>query len=167
MKKRLIATLLILFLNGTNAFSQENEIGWYHLLEGSQTKLLDNCVDNNKVDIGYGVDEVLLVFDFKGTKGYAVDIDGRIVEIQDMGKAKKIQVAGRVVKMIEEVDVSLNKKFNENNNVWIIGFNSVNNSAKILLSSSEIVEIPKNSFIDLRDYFIKKNAGYYTIYNTQ
>jgi hypothetical protein len=144
--------------------TQGNKMGWYHLLAGAQTRVLDNCVGNNKSDVYYATDEILLIFDFKGSTGYAVDIDGRIVEITDISKTKRIDTAGRVVKMVRNIDVTLNKRLTVDNNVWLVGFNPSSNSAKVLLGSGEIVEIPKDSYIELRDYFLAKNKGKYKTY---
>lgn len=152
MKKSLTAISLACLLTPFVSFSQIKSIGWYHLLPGTQTKLLANYVQPNS-DGAYGAEEILLLFDFKGKKGYAVDIDGRIVEIQDTATIKRIETPGRVVKITKQINVTLDKKFNPNNNVWIVGFNSANNSAKVLLSSGETVEIPNDSYTDLRDYF--------------
>lgn len=163
MKKYLFTFFTTVLLISGHCIGQTKTIGWYHLLEGAQTMLLDNWVDQNKVDVGYGSNEVLLVFDFKGQKGYAIDVDGRAVQIQDMSKTRKIDTAGRVVKLTRDIDVSLNNKLTRNNNVWLIGFNPVNNSAKVLLASGEIVEIPKDSYIDIRDQLDLKWAYVYKV----
>lgn len=157
MKKVL---LIVSFILTTNLVKSQNSIGWYHLLEGAQTRVLSNWVDNNKTDVWYGVDEILLVYEVKGDIGFAIDIDGRLVQILNMNRTKKVNLEGRVVKMIKEVDVSLNKKLNSNNNVWLVGFNSVNGTAKILLSTDEIIEVPKNTYIELTQFQINSSKGY-------
>jgi hypothetical protein len=137
----------------STAVCQNENIGWYHLLSGAKTRVLTNYVDPKR-NVAYAKDEILLFFDFKGNIGYAIDIDGRVLEITDTSKIKKIVQPGRVVKMIKDIDISLDKTLGRDNDVWIIGFNSSANTARVLLASGEIVEIPKDSYIDIRDYYL-------------
>lgn len=159
MKKTLVFLFFILI--SFNSFSQGEDnkfsIGWYHLLPGAKTKILtvyDNSAKTNP-GISYATDEVLLVFEIKGKFAYAIDIDGRIVLIDNLDKLKKIETEGRVVKMLKTIDISLSKKLGKDNNVWLVGFNSATNSAKILLANGSIAEIPKDSYIDIREFFEK------------
>lgn len=161
MNCKTVTLFLILTFLSFTSHSQEKPIGWYHLLPGAETTLLDNLLNQNKMDTKYGVDEILLLFDFKGSYGYSVDVDGRIVLISDVSKIKKIDTTGRVVKIVKEINVSLKKTLLPGNNVFLVGFNSVNNTAKILLASGLVVEIPKDAYIDLRSYFEQKNIGKY------
>ena len=75
--------------------------------------------------------------------------------IDNLDKLKKIETEGRVVKMLKTIDISLSKKLGKDNNVWLVGFNSATNSAKILLANGSIAEIPKDSYIDIREFFEK------------
>jgi hypothetical protein len=161
MKKSVISLLFLFCICTIKLTAQPKQMGWYFLQEGAKTKVLKSYIEKGEwsgTDIKYAVDEVLMFFDFQGTKGYAIDIDGRILEVQDISKIKKIETEGKVVKMLVEIDLSLNKKLNKENNVWLVGFNSANNTAKILLSDGNIYEIPKASYIDLKDYFLKKGS---------
>jgi hypothetical protein len=159
--KKLGLTLIIILVFQLNSFGQsnssKNQIGWYHLLPECKTKVLihyDKAEKNKNLttDISYATDEILLMFDFKDNIGYGIDIDGRIVQVENIEKIKRIETAGRIVKITKEVNINLDKKLTPGNNVWLIGFNSVNNSAKILLGSGEIVEIPKDSYVDIKEY---------------
>lgn len=158
--KSVFALFACLFIFSINSLiAQSRHLGWCHLLPNAKTKLLVNHVNPDR-NVYYNTDEVLLLFDVKGQKGYAVDVDGRIVEIQDTATIKKIDTIGRVVKIVKAINISLDKKLNRENNVWLIGFSSAANTAKILLSSGEIVEIPKDCYIDLREYFINQSKKY-------
>lgn len=159
MKRRTLLILIISCALSFNLSAQKTINGWCHLLPNAKTRLLVNYI-NTDHDVYYNSDEILLVFETNGAKAYAIDIDGRIVEVQDTATLKKIEIQGRVVKITKQVNISLQKKLHPDDNVWLVGFNSVNNAAKILLSSGEIVEIPSNSFIDLREYFETRNTKF-------
>ena len=167
MKRIFIFTLMIVAVQLSFGQAQKSQIGWYHLLPGSKTKVLVSYDKNSKytTDLWYSTDEVLLFFESRNNIGYAIDIDGRVLQVDNMDKVKKIDTVGRVVKIIKDIDVSLNKKLRANNNVWLVGFNPAANAAKILLSSGEIVEIPKDTYIDIREYYDslgQKNKFYET-----
>jgi hypothetical protein len=167
MKRTIILAFLVVFYQLSFGQSPKTQIGWYHLLPGSKTKILVSYdrATNFSTNVWYATDEVLMIFESKNNIGYAIDIDGRIVQIDNMDKVKKIDTLGRVVKITKNLDVSLNKKLTVNNNVWLIGFNSAANTAKILLSSGEVVEIPKDTYVDIREYYDalgQKNKVYET-----
>ncbi|MEN9446206.1 MAG: hypothetical protein RL728_718 [Bacteroidota bacterium] len=155
---RILISLLIHFFS--LSLKSQTSTGWHHLLKGAETKVLNNWADNNNKNVFYNIDEILLVFELKGSSGFAIDVDGRVVQIMNMEKTKKINAEGRVVKMTKDIDVSLSKKFKKNNNVWLVGFNSANNTAKILLSNEEIVEIPRNLYIELSQYYLNNSRGF-------
>ncbi|RYZ26460.1 MAG: hypothetical protein EOO10_15490 [Chitinophagaceae bacterium] len=160
----LLSFLLLLCLTSNG---QEKTAGWYHLRHGAQTKLLQNFVDQNSRDLRYNVDEALLLFEIKGIKGYAVDIDGRILEIQDTAYVRRITTEGRVVKMVKDVSISLSKTLGKNNNVWIVGFNSLNNSAKVQLSSGEVVEIPRDAYQEISEQYVRGSQVGFKVQPTQ
>lgn len=92
MKKYIILTILTAFYQLSFGQSPKTQIGWYHLLPGSKTKILVsyNKATNFSTNVWYATDEVLMIFEYKNNIGYAIDIDGRILQIDNMDKVKKI-----------------------------------------------------------------------------
>lgn len=156
MKKLII---LLAFFIVSNAYSQTEQfiVGWYQVLSGAQVKVIQGNSDDatQKADwtaISYAQNEVLLAFNFSKDKYYCYDPDGRIVLVKGKASLKKIEMIGRPARIIQEVKVGLDLTLGAGNNVWLIGFNSANKTAKILLADGTVQEIPQDSVQDLKDY---------------
>lgn len=155
---KFITLILVLFFSANAKSQVDTSVGWYQILPEAQVKvILGNSSDNsNKIDISsitYSVNEVLLVFAFSKDVYYCYDPDGRMVLIKGKASLKRITLVGRPVTIISEVSIGLETKLKVGNNVWLIGFNSANKTATILLADGTKADVPQDSIIDLKAIF--------------
>lgn len=157
MKKLILLFAISFTVISTTIAQTEFTIGWYQVLSGAQVKVVQGNSDdaNDKTDwtsISYSSNEVLLAFNFSKDKYYCYDPDGRVVLVKGKGSLKKIEVAGRPARIISSVKVGLDLSLDAENNVWLVGFNAANKTAKILLTDGTTQEIPQESIQDLKEY---------------
>lgn len=157
--KTKLTFLALCFIMITNAYSQTEQfvVGWYQVLSGAQVKVVQGNSDdaNEKTDwtaTSYAANEVLLAFNFSKDKYYCYDPDGRVVLVKGKGSLKKIDMLGRPARITQEVKIGLDLSIGEGNNVWLVGFNPTNKTAKILLANGTVQEVPQDSVQDLKDY---------------
>jgi len=95
----------------------------------------------------------LLVFNFSKDIYYCYDPDGRLVLVKGKASLKKIDVPGRPAKIKEAVKVGLDVVLKADNNVWLVGYNSTDNTAQVLLQDGTKVSIPTSKIDDLKEVF--------------
>lgn len=158
MKKTITLIIVAIFL-AMQTKSQTTEIthGWYQVLSGAQVKVIQGNSDDVslKTDwsaISFSANEVLLVFNFSKDKYYCYDPEGRIVIVKGKAGLKPITATGRPGHILQEVKIGLDLVLNVGNNVWLVGFNAANKTAKILMADGSVQEIPQDFIQDLKDY---------------
>ena len=170
--KKVIAIILFSLLNVGSIKSQtaETPVGWYQVLTGAQVKVIQGNSDDviNKTvwsDISYSANEVLLVFNFSKDKYYCYDPDGRVVIVKGKASLKKIEMAGRVGNILEAAKIGLDISLEAGSNVWLVGYNSANSTAKILMVDGSTQEIPQGKIQDLKEYMdsMDKSTNWHTV----
>jgi hypothetical protein len=169
--KFLLIPVIIFFMFSAQIFSQAItfKTSWYHVLSGAKIKVVKpNSADisskKNLSVINYGDNEVLLAFYFEDDKYYCFDPDARIVIVKGAASLKKIETAGRAVKISTSVIVNSSVTLGVGNNVWLVGYNSDETKAKILLNDGITYEIPATSITEFIDTYNETDK--ITDYNT-
>jgi hypothetical protein len=158
--KTLLFIFSIAIFSNLYAQTEPFQPGWYMVKSGAQIKVVqgnseDELFDRDWQKIYYNENEVLLVFNFTKDKYYTYDPDGRVVLVKGKESLKKIDVAGRPIKISDNsgsVKIGLDLSLKNGNNVWMTGFISATKTVVVLLVDGQKVEIPQDSIQDLKEY---------------